>query len=287
LEAKTQFKEARKIVDSLGKRFAHCLPQAYYMLPRKVELGEKFNARLDIVNVSLNSYSLTKVEGLFCSDFHVFAMQPGFKMQNGSVDMENEGIGPFEDKAITFCLQAMKAGAFDLNPQVIYVNGSDEKVLSLERVRISVQPKRTPELRLEQFQTTISSRELSTPQATNPATQLQIDFEFKTESAKNAFDYLIGSFVLDYMKRRLPLEWSGWRTLMEIVKHAGVSRHSIYGDGRCRGRAISELEHRGLVETRIFPKERGRGGKITKVRIFYERETVKRRIDQEISMPTR
>jgi hypothetical protein len=287
LEAKTQFTEARKIVDSLGKKFAHYLPQAYYMLPCKVELGEKFNARLDIVNVSLNSYSLTTVEGLFSSDFYVSAMQPSLKMQDGSVDVENEEIRPFEDKAITFSLHPTKAGTFDLNPQVIYLDGPEEKVLSLKRVRIIVQPKRTPELRLEQLQTTISSSEPSTPQAATPANQPQIDFEFKTEPAKKAFDYLTGSFVLDYMKRRLPLEWSGWRTLMEIAKHAGVSRHSVYGDGRSRGRAISELEHRGLVETRIFPKERGRGGKITKVRIFYERETVKRRIDQEISMPSR
>ncbi len=74
---------------------------------------------------------------------------------------------------------------------------------------------------------------------------------------------------------------------MEIAKHTGVSRHSLYGDGRSPGRALSELEHRGLVEARIFPKERGRGGKITKVRVFYEKETVKRRIDQEVSSPGR
>jgi hypothetical protein len=48
-----------------------------------------------------------------------------------------------------------------------------------------------------------------------------------------------------------------------------------------------ELENRGLVEARVFPKERGRGGKITKVRIFYEKEIIKRRIDQEISSPYR
>ncbi len=74
---------------------------------------------------------------------------------------------------------------------------------------------------------------------------------------------------------------------MEIAKHAKVSRHSLYGDGSSRGRAISELEHRGFVEARIFPKERGRGGKISKFRVFYEKEIVKRRIDQDISNPSR
>ena len=74
---------------------------------------------------------------------------------------------------------------------------------------------------------------------------------------------------------------------MEIAKYAKVSRHSLYGDGTPRGRAISELQQRGLVEARIFPKERGRGGNISKFRVFYEKETVKRRIDQEISSPSR
>ncbi len=72
---------------------------------------------------------------------------------------------------------------------------------------------------------------------------------------------------------------------MEVVKETHISRHSVYGDKRSRGRAISELEQRGLVEARIFPNERGRGGEITKVRVFYERETIKRRIDREISKP--
>jgi hypothetical protein len=74
---------------------------------------------------------------------------------------------------------------------------------------------------------------------------------------------------------------------MEIVKHTGLSRHSLYGDESSRGRAIVELENRGLVEARVFPKERGRGGKITKVRVFYEKEIIKRRIDQEICKPNR
>ena len=73
---------------------------------------------------------------------------------------------------------------------------------------------------------------------------------------------------------------------MEVVRHTGLSRHSVYGDETSRGRAIVELENRGLVEARVFPKERGRGGKITKVRIFYDRENIKRRIDQKISNPS-
>lgn len=69
---------------------------------------------------------------------------------------------------------------------------------------------------------------------------------------------------------------------MEIVKHGKVSKSSVYGTKGRRGRALSELERRGLVETRVFLGERGRGGKILKTRISYDKETIKRHIDQRI-----
>ena len=108
----------------------------------------------------------------------------------------------------------------------------------------------------------------------------KLSFEFKTEGARRAFDYLVKSYVEDYMKRRFPLEKSGWRTLMEIIKHGKVSRSSVYASGGGRGASVSELERRGLVEARIFLGERGRGGKIVKMRICYEKEPVKRYIDR-------
>ena len=82
------------------------------------------------------------------------------------------------------------------------------------------------------------------------------------------------------MRRKMPLEKSGWRTYMEIVKHGEVSKSSVYGGEGHRGRAISELEGCGLAEERIFTGERGRGCRIVKMRICYEKETIKRHVDQ-------
>jgi hypothetical protein len=46
----------------------------------------------------------------------------------------------------------------------------------------------------------------------------------------------------------------------------------MYGmSGRC-GEAKVELEHLGLVESRFFYGERGRGGQILKLRIFCEKQ---------------
>lgn len=42
------------------------------------------------------------------------------------------------------------------------------------------------------------------------------------------------------------------------------------------------LERRGLVETRVFPGERGRGGRVLKVKIFYEKDIVRRQVDDAV-----
>ena len=278
-EAKIQFEEARKILNSLEKRFAHCLLCAYFVVPRKVEVGKQFNARLDIVNVARKSGSLVKVEGMFTSDFNVSATQPRLRVQGESVEMEKE-IKPFQNQAITFNIHATKAGTFNLNPRVLYIDEAGEsRICTIKPVRIKVEPKQINALQTGNLQTFASVSEPSTFEPRELAIQQQIGFEFKTEPAKKAFDYLIGSFVLDYMRRRLPLEWSGWRTLMEIVRNTQITKRSVYGEKNYRGRAISELEKRGLVEARVFPKERGRGGNILKVRVFYDRDVVKRQVD--------
>ena len=108
----------------------------------------------------------------------------------------------------------------------------------------------------------------------------RLSFEFSSEAAQKAFSYFIDAFINDYMRQKLSLEKSGWRTLMDTVKHGGVPKSSVYSAHGGMGSAISELEKRGLVEVRVFPGERGRGGKIFKIRPAYEKETIKRYIDR-------
>jgi len=108
----------------------------------------------------------------------------------------------------------------------------------------------------------------------------ELSFEFGSEAAQKAFSYIIDAFIDDYMRQKLSLESSGWRTLVDTIKHGGVPKSSVYSAHGGIGGAISELENRGLVEIRVFPGERGRGGRILKVRLAYEKETVKRYVDQ-------
>ncbi|MBN1784344.1 MAG: hypothetical protein JW815_01210 [Candidatus Bathyarchaeota archaeon] len=107
-----------------------------------------------------------------------------------------------------------------------------------------------------------------------------LSFEFKSVAAQKTFSYIVNAFIKDYMQKRLVLEKSGWRTRVDIVKHANVAKSSLYNGNGGIGSAISELSRRGLVEIRVFPGARGRGGRITKLRLAYEKEILKRYVDK-------
>ena len=62
---------------------------------------------------------------------------------------------------------------------------------------------------------------------------------------------------------------------MEVVKQGKVSKHSMYGRSGDGGQAKRELTKLGLIETRYFSGERGRGGRIQKVRVCLEDKKVK------------
>lgn len=115
-----------------------------------------------------------------------------------------------------------------------------------------------------------------------PALEIKHDlsFEFKSVDAQKIFSYIVNAFIKDYMRKRLVLEKSGWRTRMDVVKHANVAKSCVYNGHGGIGSAISELARRGLVEIRVFPGERGRGGRITKLRLAYEKEILKRYVDE-------
>ena len=109
-----------------------------------------------------------------------------------------------------------------------------------------------------------------------------IEFEFATDDARRAFDFLIAAFLEDYMRRKLPVEKSGWRTLMEMIKSTKLSKYSTYGSNGRGGQVISELERQGIVDARVFSGERGRGGRVLKLRVMYEKESVRQQIDSKV-----
>jgi hypothetical protein len=95
--------------------------------------------------------------------------------------------------------------------------------------------------------------------------------------------YLAKCFVEDYVKRRLPVDHTGWRSLMDIVGSLKVPRSQVYGDtksGHTFARPLKTLVEAGLVEGRVFPGERGRGGHVVKVRISHDNEQSRILLDE-------
>jgi len=97
--------------------------------------------------------------------------------------------------------------------------------------------------------------------------------------ARKVFDYLAKSFMEDYGANKLAIEQSGWRSRISITKATGATKASLYGEQGRFGATLKELLSSGLVETRFFPGERGRGGEIIKVRVAYEKEVVRRLVN--------
>jgi CRP-like cAMP-binding protein len=107
-------------------------------------------------------------------------------------------------------------------------------------------------------------------------------FDFESDLGQRIFDSLADSFINDYMVKKLVAEKCGWRTITEISRETGISLSALYGRQGGFGVALDEPVRRGLVETRFFPGERGRGGEIMRFRIAYEKEPINSYVNQRI-----
>jgi tetratricopeptide (TPR) repeat protein len=233
------------------ERFEHVNIQAYLSAPEEAALGEEFEVRIDLANVAKETGLLVRIDELIPAGFEVAREPATYLIEGKSLNARGKQLAPQKVESLTISLKATQTGNFQLCPEVIYVDELGKfKRFKCEAVQISILP--------------------------------PVGFQFSTNNAQAVFEHLTKAFIEDYMKKRLPLEKSGWRTLVQIQMDSKVPKSSLYGTDRHRGLAISELERRGLIETRIFPGERGRGGKILKTRVAYEKETIKRYIDHHI-----
>ncbi len=233
------------------ERFNHVNVQAYVSAPEEVTVEEEFELRIDLVNVARVSGLLARIDNLIPTTFKMTKTPAPYIIEDKSLNAQGKKLAPDKVESIRISAQAIKTGVFSLCPEVVYVDELGKfKKCKCNAIPVTILP---------------------------PAS-----FQFKTETARKVFEYLTKSFITDYMMRKLALEKSGWRTFVQIKEDGKVPKSSIYGTSKHRGYAISELERRGLVETRIFPGERGRGGRILKTRIFYEKETVKRFVDRRV-----
>ena len=104
------------------------------------------------------------------------------------------------------------------------------------------------------------------------------------DQTKVAFDFLVQAFIEDYMRKRIYIEQSGWRSLIQISGASRIPLRALYGRHGRRGPVLSELLSRGLVESRTFTGQRGRGGNVDRVRITYDRDPTKRYVDRALQL---
>jgi tetratricopeptide (TPR) repeat protein len=272
LQGRTEDAEIeRKLVEERTGRtvqmFAHVDLQADLIMKKRIIEDEENELRLDLVNVGRGSGSITKIEGLVPSnEFKVIAFPSYCCLQNGDLEIAGRKIGAFQVETVKLTVKVVRAGVLSLNPKVIYVDDLGEtKTCKPKPISINVDPK------------------FSTPKKTKLFETKPAKLKFRSEAAHKAFDFLVKAFVEDYFRKRLPKERSGWRTLMNIAKEAPVSFYSMYGSGKHHGYAAAELERLGVVEFRIFLGERGRGGRVLKLRVDAEKENIKNYVDQYIS----
>ena len=115
--------------------------------------------------------------------------------------------------------------------------------------------------------------------ASNIEVPLQETFEFKSERSKVIFERLASDFLKDYMTLNFMEEKSGWRTSGEISRETGIPLSSLYSKGPGAAAPFRELWKRGLVEMRVSPGERGRGGEVTKIRIAFGKTPVREHVN--------
>ena len=279
-DAYIQRAKAMMLTEKIDGQFREFRVETALLVKKENVVGEEFDCRLDFVNVSRIKGVLVRIDNVIQSNFDFCNLSAGYVLTKGTLDLKKQPIEPFQTITIKFSLQANKEGNYILSPELFYEDQTkNTKMHKFKPVSIKINPapKSTEDKSEKLFQV------VSTEKQFVPSQDLVVEFEFKGEHSSKVFDFLVGSFVEDYMRLRLPIEKSGWRTLMSAIKRTKVPASAVYGRKGRLGKAIGELQHRGLVETRFFPGERGRGGNIMKLRICYEKEPVKRQIDLKVA----
>jgi len=152
LEKRGRFEEARVLRDRVQRmleqveeqveaRFGHANVQLSVMVPRKVQVGEEFEMRFDLVNVGRKPSVLAKIEGAIAPEFKVVNLPSFCSPQNGSIHLKDKAVGGFQVETVKLKLKAEKAGSYALNPEVSYKDDlGTTKMFKVNPITITVQP---------------------------------------------------------------------------------------------------------------------------------------------------
>ena len=222
---------------------------------KRPSAGSTFDAELEMVNIGTTSATLVKIEGLAEDGIEIDPANRSERIGDDSIDLRGEKLEYLQTHRETVKLKALSEGAFELRPRLLFVDET-ESYRSYDFQNVSVTVTEAVPIRIP----TVS-----------PITS-----------------FLAKAFIDDYMIRRLVLEHSGWRSLMNVVEGLRIPKARLYGDsryGHTFGKPLEDLVKAGIVEYRITPGVRGRGGNVMKIRVSYSQEPVRRLVDEMALKP--
>jgi hypothetical protein len=239
---------------------------------REVPLGSILVLDLDIANVGKAPATLVKLQNVLPEGFElVKAADPEISLE-GELELNGKNLEHLKTHAVKVEVRAARKGAAELRPRLFYIDDSGRyKTYQFRPTTVTVLDVGFPDKPIALV-----------PQATPGSLTIGEEFRFDTERSRLVFQQLVREFLVDYMSRRLYVDKAGWRTLVQIVRETKIPRSALYGPGGRDGPVLAELERRGLVESRIFPKERGRGGAVKRVRVAYDNAIVKKIVEQSV-----
>ena len=256
-EAEIQITVNNKNKKELHQRLENEALQIFIIAPGEITKDKEFLIRFDLINISRRPLHLVKLEQFIPPEFKINSKPKNYEVQKCSITFKERTLNPLQVETLNLTAQPMKLGDFKLTPSITYIDSHGKtKLTQSKTIQITVHPLT---VKIEKEKTN---------------TQNPPIFEFRCEAAQKAFDFLLNSFVNDYARLKYPKERCGWRTLMDVVKAAKISQYSLYGQSNRKGEAMLELERSNLVETRLFTGERGRAGRVLKIRVIHENESV-------------
>ncbi len=260
---------------------------------RDLKAGSDFTFEVEMANVGRTTATLIRVENVIPEGFEIQRERNPYRIEGNSIDMRGKRLEHLKMDEMRIVLRPARKGIFELRPRVVFADdrGNIHR-FEFEPVEVVVEelgiagwlkgPSKKEETKLGPVTTGEVSKTplLSKVEGIQPIVHLPQEFQFETERAREVFEKLVKEFLHDYMSKRLYIDAAGWRSLMDLVEQTKIPRSSLYGPAGRDGPVLAELEHRGLIETRIFPKERGRGGDIKKIRVAYGNEVVRTIVDR-------
>jgi len=241
----------------------------------RVLVGSELTFDLDIANVGAMYATLVKIEEVAPKELKIIPEKTPHLTGEDYIDLEGKRLGRLKTHKVRIALAATRKGIYAIQPKIFFADDRGNYM--------SYQTKPMSVTVLEEDQSPVGTSQL---EIIPPNVVIPEGFRFDSERARKVFERLVNEFLKDYVSKKLHMDNAGWRSLMEMIRESEIPRSSLYGPSGKIGPVLAELERRRLVEVRVFPGERGRGGAVRKIRVAYDNVIVKDIIQRSVMGPT-